>query len=126
MICLPRFMVVVALCILFVSCGEKKDIPSTEVAMPSDSLISSEKMVHILADVHIIEAALVIERTEGLVKKEKPGLYYRGIFKKYHISQSRYDENLRFYRQNPAKLSKMYDKVIEELETRQKKFHPTR
>ena len=126
MIGLSRFWVVMALCILFFSCGEKKDIPSTEVAIPSDSLISSEKMVHILADVHMIEAALLIERTEGIEKKEKPGLYYRGIFKKYHISQGRYDENLRFYRQNPAILTKMYDKVIEELETRQKKFHPPR
>ena len=124
MICSPRFWVLLSLCFLLVSCGEKKDIPSTEVAIPTDSLISSEKMIHILADVHMIEAALLLERNESIESKEKPDLYYRGIFNKYHISQSRYDENLRFYRQNPAIMVKMYDRVIDELETRQKKFHP--
>ena len=126
MICSPRFWVLLSLCFLLVSCGEKKDIPSTEVAIPTDSLISSEKMIHILADVHMIEAALLLERNESIESKDKPGLYYRGIFNKYHISQSRYDENLRYYRQNPAIMVKMYDRVIDELETRQQKFHPSK
>jgi len=126
MIFLPRLRVLIALCILLAACGEKKDIPSTEVKIPEDSLISSDKMVHILADVHMVEAALLIERNEAPEAKEKARFYYQGIFKKYHISQRRYDENLRFYRQNPAILSKMYDKVTRELETREKKFHPVK
>jgi len=120
------YWLTVVFCLLLVSCGEKKDIPSTEVAMPADSLISSDRMVHILADVHIVEAALLMERNENHETPGKPDLYYRGIFTKYHISRERYDMNLKFYRQNPAKLTRMYDKVIMELETRQKMFHPGR
>jgi hypothetical protein len=126
MIRISGFLVLITFFVLLVSCGKKKDIPSSEVAIPADSLISEENMVHVLADAHMIEAALVIERNIGVVSTEKPGLLYQGIFNKYHISRARYDENLRYYRQNPTLLTKMYDKVIGELETRQKKFHPGR
>jgi hypothetical protein len=119
-----RILAVIAVAFLVSSCGEKKEIPSTAAAIPSDSLISPEKMVHVLADVHMVEAALLIERNEGRESKEKPGIYYQGIFTKYRISRDRYDENIRYYRQNPAKLLKVYEKVIAELETRQQKFPP--
>ena len=121
---LSRFLAMFAVTLLLASCGEKKDIPSTETAIPADSLISSGKMILILADVHMVEAALLLERNEGKESKEKPALYYQGIFTKYHISRIRYDENLKFYRRNPAIMLKMYDKVIDLLETREKKFHP--
>ncbi|MEI7663944.1 MAG: DUF4296 domain-containing protein [Bacteroidota bacterium] len=114
-----------AFCLMLASCGDKKDVPSTEAAIPADSLISGEKMIHILADVQIIEAGLAAERNEG-APPSKPGIYYKAIFKKYHISQVRYEQNMRYYSQNPAKMSKLYDKVIAELETRQKMFRPGR
>ena len=114
------------MCCLFVSCGEKKDIPSTEAAINSDSLISGEKMVHILADVHMVEAALLLDRNKSNELKGNTESLYQGIFRKYHISRQRYDDNLRFYRQDPAALTKIYDKVIAELETRQQHFHPTK
>ena len=49
-------------------------------------------------------------------------MYYEGIFKKYHISRNRYDANLKHYSQSPSELSKMYDKVIREIEIREKSF----
>ena len=121
-----RFLMLTAICLFMASCGEKKDLPSEEAPIPSDSIISAEKMVHILGDVHMAEAALMMERNQGQDSKVKPELYYSGIFKKYHISQRRFDENLRYYRQNPAVLSKIYDRVIQELETRQKFFPPVK
>ena len=111
---------------LAVSCGEKQDIPSSEKAISSDSIISGDKMVHILADVHIAEAAMLVDRNEGQEVSGRPDFLYQGIFKKHHISRARYDENLRFYSQNPAKMIKMYEKVIAEIETRESKFHPSK
>ena len=121
-----RFLMLLAICLFVTSCGEKKDLPSEEAPIPSDSVLSAEKMVHLLADVHMAEAALMMERNQGQDSKVKQEAYYRGIFKKYHISQRRFDENLRYYRQNPAVLSKIYDKVIQELEARQKFFPPVK
>jgi len=118
---LKHFLAFIAAVLLLASCGEKKDITYREDTFPADSLISPDKMVLILTDVHVVEAALLLERNEGKESKEKPGFYYQGIFAKYHVSQQRYDENLRLYRQNPAAMIKIYEKVITMLEERKKK-----
>ncbi len=126
MIFVKRLGFLIAISCLLVSCGEKKDIPSSEVEMASDSLISPEKMVLILGDVHLVEAAMLLDQSAGKEIKVNGDLYYQGVFRKYHISRQRYDENLKYYRQNPAKMSKMYDKVIRDLETKEKHFPPGR
>jgi len=118
---LSPFRVAVCFFFLLVSCAEKKDVPLVKDSLPPDSLISREKMIHILADVQMVEAALLLERNGELESKHKPWFYYSGIFAKYHISRSRYSANLKYYSQNPSELAKMYDKVILELESRQKK-----
>ena len=117
-----RIPIALLLCTLLFSCREKKDVPEASPAISADSVISPDKMILILADVHVIEAALLIERNERKAVREKPDFYYQGIFKKYHISSDRYDENLKFYRQNPENYEKMNEKVIGVIENRQKKF----
>ena len=117
-----RFLIVVCLCFLLVSCGQKKEIPSTEAAIPADSLISPEKMIHIMADVHVVEAALMLQRNKDMESRTNADFYYQGIFKKNHISQSRFNQNLKYYSQNTSEFVKMYDKMIQELENRQKSF----
>ncbi len=77
-----------------------------------------------MSDVHIIEAALLIERNEGIVSKEKTSSLYDGIFKKYHLNRAKYEYNLMYYSQNPESYSKLYGKVIGQLETQQKSFSP--
>jgi hypothetical protein len=117
-----RFLSLVFAVLFLASCGEKKDIPASEADIPADSVISMEKMTLILGDVHIVEAALMLDRNSGKETKENAAKYYQGIFTKYHISRARYDMNLLYYRQYPAKMLKIYDTVIVKLEARQKKF----
>jgi len=119
---LSPFSIGVCLFLLIVSCTEKKGETVKEEVMPSDSLISPEKMIHILADIHVIEAGLVVERNDHADSKITAALYYEGIFKKYHISRIRYDANLKHYSQNPTEMGKMYGKVIREIEIREKSF----
>lgn len=116
----------ISVCLLFlvVSCADKQEKPATSSAMPPDSLISPARMVHILTDVHLIEAALLLERNEGLEPEDKPAFFYDGIFKKYNISRSRYDANMKYYADHPDEMTKIYDKVIQQIEARQKKFPP--
>jgi len=115
-----RLLTVIALVAFLASCGEKKSTPSYEITEPPDSLISEENMAHILADVHTIEAALVLERNEGTTDKDKTARLYRGLFAKYHLTRNRYDASLRFYQQNPYLMKKIYEKVVPELENREK------
>jgi hypothetical protein len=117
----------VAVCLIFMlaSCAEKKDAPAASDPIPADSLIPREKMILLLTDVHMVEAALLLERNEGLVSKDKTGFYYDGIFAKYNISRSRYDANMKHYSQNPMEMAKMYEKVIREIQNKQKRY-PTK
>ncbi len=112
MIFTARFPVAIMFCLLLIACREKKNVADAPFAIPADSLISPEKMVLILADVHVVEAALLLERNEGKDTRDKPGYYYQGIYKKYHISRARYEQNLTFYREKPDIYAKMYEKVI--------------
>jgi hypothetical protein len=102
-------------------CSEKKSVTDSQHEIPADSLIVPEKMVLILADVHVVEASLMLERAKGTDNKRKQDFYYRGIFAKYHISSRRYEQNIEFYRQNPDNFARMYEKVISVIENRQKK-----
>jgi hypothetical protein len=113
---------VILLFILLISCAEKRNVPSVADFMPADSLISQQKMIYILTDVQMIEAALLIERNEGRDTKDKSVFFYDGIFKKYHISRSRYDANMKYYSADPSEMARMYEKIIREIENRQKKI----
>ena len=77
-------------------------------------------MILILADVHVIEAAMLLDRNKGVSSRDKLDFYYTGIFRKYRISPERYDQNCMHYRQNPDNYAKMYEKVIALIEGRQK------
>ena len=117
-----RVLIALLFCLLLFACREKTDNPGEPVALAADSLISEEKMVLILADVHVAEAAFLLERNEGLNSEADPENIYEGIFRKYGISRSRYDQNFAFYRKDPEKFAKMYEKIIGVLEIHQKAF----
>ena len=112
--------ILILLYVLLSGCGDKKVVPGADSPIPADSLISEGKMILILADVHVAEAAMLIGRNEGTDVKDKQAFYYQAIFNKHHISGSRYEQNLAFYRQNPDNFAKMYEKVTTVLENRQK------
>ena len=117
-----RTGILLLLCITLLSCSQKKDNPEVPFVISKDSLISPEKMILILADVHVIEGALLLDRNRGVSSRHRLDFYYTGIFRKYHISPERYDQNFMHYRQNPDNYSRMYEKVIALIEARQKKI----
>jgi hypothetical protein len=88
--------------------------------MPADSLIPEALMVQILADVHLLEAGLIIRRNQGERTSGFPDVYYQGLFRKYGISDARFASNLTYYQWDPEGYSALYDKVIAELKARSK------
>ena len=115
-----RFLFAILLGALLFSCKGKKDQTASEDPISADSLINPEKMILIMADVHVVEAALQVQRNEGGESRNNSNYLYNGIFKKYGISADRYDQNLSFYRKDPGEFAKMYEKVITVIENRQK------
>ncbi|MDD4553125.1 MAG: DUF4296 domain-containing protein [Bacteroidales bacterium] len=106
----------------FCSCSGHRDEVASSQAISADSVIEPAKMVLILSDVHVVEAALVMERNEGIQKTDNSAFYYRKIFEKYHITRNRYDQSLAYYRQDPEFFSNMYGEVIRNLEERQNRL----
>lgn len=101
------------------SCSGHGDNSAPAQVVITDSVIEPAKMALILSDVHVVEAALVLERNEDVQQADHSDFYYGKIFEKYHITRNRYDQSLAYYRQNPELFAKMYDEVIRILEERQ-------
>jgi len=122
-----RFTTFFLLAVLLAACGARPEDPSLSAPPPrADSLISPEKMALILADIHVAEAAMTMERNAGNAANADPAFYYQGIFDKHHVTAAIYERNISWYRQNPDDLLKVYDKVITILENRRKTLSPGR
>lgn len=107
--------------LLFAACISDPG-PDNQVKIPTDSIIPEHQMILLLADAHIIEAALVIARNRGSNTHELGNFYYAGLFSKYKISRNRYQQNLEYYREDPDAFIRLYEKVNRELIEREKKF----
>lgn len=119
MIRLVRCCVFFFMTALLFSCGEGNHVNDNPESVNVDSIIGPEKMVLLMADIHVAEAGLLIERKSDL-SSAKPLWMYAQIFHKHHVSQYRYDESLKYYRSNPEQFNKIYEGVIRNLEERQK------
>jgi len=107
--------------ILLFACAPEQN-PEETLQLPADSIIPEAQMIILLADVHLIEAALLIARNRGTNTRDIGHFYYDGLFKKYRISQERYQKNLEFYREDPDYFIQLYKKVNKELKEREKNF----
>lgn len=105
-----------------------------------ENLIEEEKMVQVLADVHLMEAALGMRSPlYSQARPKRPGMNpqaiqqmpivqenigtkqmpYFDIFKKHGVTFKQYESSITWYAAQPEILDKMYEKVIEELSAQQ-------
>jgi len=108
--------------ILLVSCFSCSNpvMDERKAMMPPDSVIPEAVMVELLADVHVLEAGLLNIRNHGKKITGLPDVYYQALFRKYRISQTRFQLNLTYYQWDPDVYSALYDKVIAELKKRKR------
>lgn len=108
-----RSVIVFCLVCLSISCsGPKHEYPR---GLSSDSVISRGQMIRILVDVQLVEATLNLEKNRGKDIAHLTGNYYQWLFRKYHISDKRFRNNLDYYRSDPENFSKMYEEVVKNL-----------
>jgi hypothetical protein len=78
-------------------------------------LIEDEKMVKILADIHLSEIAaqtLTMKQKDTMIAK-----YYSQIMDIHEVSRADFDSTVVFLKQNPTKMAKIYEKVMERIDT---------
>lgn len=90
-------------------------------------ILSQNKMVDILLDVHIAEATMkILDPSAKRVEKQE---YYNTVFEKHNTTKEQFDKSLDWYSHYPKKLIAIYDEVkleAEALQTRVEayEFHP--
>jgi hypothetical protein len=115
-----RIVIIFCLLGLLISCRG----PKTELLPPhltADSVFTRDEMIHMLVDLHLVEATLVFRRNR---EKNIPQLtqnYYQWLYKKYHMSPQRLRGNLDYYKMDPKNFSKMYQEVVKTLSDQAKK-----
>lgn len=85
----------------------------------SDFQVEPEKMVIVLADVHIAEIAM-----QGMASERKDSMaqvYYSQIFEMHGVEEETFNHDLDIIRSNPKILKEYYTKVMELLNKKEVK-----
>lgn len=104
------------------ACGDSGNHPESVTIGNTDSVLSENRMVVLMADVHIAEAAITIALNQGRETKALSRELYDGIFRKHGITRADYDQSLRHYNQHPQQFTKMYTRVISILKDQEQRF----
>ena len=105
------------LCAIFLTaCGAK------DTVVPPETLLNETQMIDILTDVQLIEGELNFRRSEGEDIQGRNNLYYNQLFEHYGITDSIFNENLRYYTEKPAILERITDSVYKRLVKEQEKI----
>lgn len=129
------YTVLCTLLLVFSACGSKDDETVAVMEQPED-LIQRDSMIQIIADVHLLEAALQYRSPRGpsrtpfgmtpedattinILPTDQKTLPYYDIFVKHGATREQYERSLQWYMTDAAEYGLMYDEVINELIRRQ-------
>ncbi len=115
-----RILIIFFFSFLLVSCRG----PKTEYLPPhlsADSVFSRDEMIHVLVDLHLVEARLVFQRSRGGNIPVLTQNYYQWVCHKYHMSRQRLLGNVDYYKMDVRNFSKMYQEVVKDLTDLSKK-----
>lgn len=96
---------------MLTSCSKREE------KIPAD-IISKDKMVQVMVDIHIAESRSQIGVPFNDIKTQKQS-YYKFVFEKHKISYTLLKKSFDYYTARPEIFSKIYDEVITELSKRQ-------
>lgn len=96
------------LSIWITGCGKEK---------PHALPVSEEKMVQVLADVHLAEAAL--QSLYGNEKDSTAQVYYQQIYLIHNIDEEQFEKTMQLIRRQPETAEHIYGQVMEELSKRE-------
>ncbi|MEQ9263067.1 MAG: DUF4296 domain-containing protein [Owenweeksia sp.] len=102
-----KTFIAIALAILTASCSvqEEGDIPK--------DVFKEDRMITILTDIHLVEGAKLGRRIMG--DTVLVDVYFQKVFEKHNITKEQFEHSFGFYSDRPAQMDKIYDRVIENL-----------
>lgn len=81
-----------------------------------ENLIEQDRMINILVDVHLAEAAFNSRRhRDSLVERSSSTDFYYSILQEHEVQDSVFERSLVFYASQPRQFEKMYRKVMNQL-----------
>lgn len=89
--------------------------------IPKD-LITEQKMIRIIADLHIIDgymATLVYTDSTRINGKN----FYATVYKSHNITRAEYEKSLKYYSMDPVRLDSMYNRVEDLLANKERKLN---
>ena len=97
---LRYFLALIAITMLLTACDRRPD-----------GVLNQKDMTNVLTEMHKTDASM---NETGLTYKHysDKAPYYKFIFKKYGITQARFDSSLVWYSKNPRVFGNIYDKVL--------------
>ena len=119
---MKRLVLLSLLFVLATACGHK------DKGFIPERLLSEQEMINIMTDVQIIEADINYQKSQEreqepndtikIIPKDYVKLsrdYYAQLFEHYGITDSIYEQNLKYYTERPAELEKIMDSVMQRL-----------
>ena len=88
-----------------------------ELKIPKN-IISKNKIVSILVDMHIADATLISFQLDKKETKYMGENYYEMVLSKHNVSRKQFDNAIIFYARYPDHYEKIYDDVLAELNLR--------
>ena len=80
-----------------------------------ENLIKEKKMIDMLVDIHIAEAAYNHMRYDSIVRNSSSANFYYSILEKYEVPDSVFEKSFIFYASVPKNFEEMYRKVMNQL-----------
>ena len=87
-----------------VSCGPK----------PTPITMDEDKLVEVLIDVHVAEAA--VQMLRGATKDSVINAYYDQIFEIHGLSREDFETTMEILRTDPKRMEALYSKIMNEME----------
>lgn len=112
---MKRLFIIALVLLLFSACEDK-----SKNVKPS-RLLTEKEMIDIMTDVQIIEADINYNKSNGVEVGDKPKVYYRQLFEHYGITDSIFNENMRYYTYEPETMERIMDSVTLRLTKEQSK-----
>ena len=126
---MKRLALLSLLFVLATACGRK------DKGFMPERLLSEQEMITILTDVQIIEADINYQKSQEHDQESNDSIkiipkdyvkmsrnYYAQLFEHHGITDSIFNQNMRYYTRRPAELEKIMDSVTQRLTREQSTF----
>ncbi|WP_321368826.1 DUF4296 domain-containing protein [uncultured Draconibacterium sp.] len=86
-----------------------------EIMTKPEHLIKEKKMINMLVDVHLADAAFNHFRYDSAMLNNRTENFYYSVLDKYEVPDSVFEQSLVYYASFPKDFEKMYRKVMSRL-----------